>query len=88
MAAGKAGNSECDGGQPPNFCRSNSGIGKDAGENLTPGLRLPPVQETRPFSSGVELHLKAGRTPFDGNSVYLKTGQRFRVALKYRTDCA
>ena len=29
------------------------GIGKDAGENLTPGLRLPPVQETRPFSSGL-----------------------------------
>jgi hypothetical protein len=36
----------------------------------------------------VELHLKTGRTPFDVNSVYLKAGQRFRVALKYRTDSA
>jgi hypothetical protein len=35
----------------------------------------------------VELYLKAGRTPFDVNSVYLKTGKRFRVALKYLTDC-
>jgi hypothetical protein len=34
----------------------------------------------------VELHLKAGRTPFDVNFVYLKTGKRFRVVLKYRTD--
>ena len=35
--------------------------------------------------SVVELHLKTGRTPFDVNSVSLKTGQRFRVALKNRT---
>jgi hypothetical protein len=35
----------------------------------------------------VELHLQAGRTPFDVNSVYFKTGKRFRVVLKYRTDC-
>ena len=62
------------------------GIGKDAGENVTPGLRLPPVQEIRPFSSGVELHLKAGRTPFDVNFVYVKTGKPFRAALKYRTE--
>jgi hypothetical protein len=34
----------------------------------------------------VELYLKAGRTPFDVNSVYLKTGKPFRAALKYRTD--
>ncbi len=34
----------------------------------------------------VELYLKAGRTPFDVSSVYLKTGKRFRVVLKYRTD--
>jgi hypothetical protein len=30
-------------------------------------------------------HLKAGRTPFDVNFVYLKTGKRFRVALNNRT---
>jgi hypothetical protein len=34
----------------------------------------------------VELHLKTGRTPFDVNSVYLKTGKPFRAALKYWTD--
>jgi hypothetical protein len=42
----------------------------------------PPVLESAP----VELYLKAGRTPFDVNSVYLKTGKPFRAALKYRTD--
>jgi hypothetical protein len=36
----------------------------------------------------VELHLNAGRSPFDVNSVYLKTGKPFRAALKSRTDCA
>jgi hypothetical protein len=34
----------------------------------------------------VELDLKVGRTPFDVNLVYLKTGKPFRAALKYRTD--
>jgi hypothetical protein len=35
---------------------------------------------------GVELYLKAGRTPFDVKFVHLKTGKPFRAALKYRTD--
>jgi hypothetical protein len=62
------------------------------------GFVLTTLVARRPFSFGpqpaelgeaaVELHLKTGRTPFDVNSVYLKTGQRFRVALKDRTDCA
>src|SRR5580704_3754502 len=44
------------------------------------GTMLPPDE------IDVELHLKAGRPPFDVNSVYLKIGKRFRVVLKYRTD--
>jgi hypothetical protein len=46
------------------------------------GLGLGCFTPTPP----VELHLKGGRPPFDVNSVYLKTGKRFRVVLKYRTD--
>src|SRR5580704_18742312 len=46
--------------------------------------RASPSPSTH-LASTVELHLKTGRTPFDVNSVYLKTGQRFRVALKNRT---
>jgi hypothetical protein len=44
------------------------------------------VEPYQPKVTAVELYLKAGRTPFDGTSVYLKTGKPFRAALKYRTD--
>jgi len=33
---------------------------------------------------GVELYLKAGRTPFDVNSVFLKTGKPFHSATRRR----
>jgi hypothetical protein len=41
----------------------------------------------RAAGAAVELHSKAGRTPFDVNSVYLKTGKRFPVVLDTGRIC-
>jgi hypothetical protein len=45
---------------------------------MLPLLKTAADGKVHTKREAVELHLKAGRAPFDVNSVYLKTGKRFQ----------